>query len=79
MADENTILSDEAAIVRALQLTIRRQLDGRGISLKSVAFDSGLSSITPTAFHVWPVRKIVPGKLIRELIDNEISRRRRLA
>jgi hypothetical protein len=38
-----------------------------------------LASIQPTAFHVWPVRKIVPGKLIRELIDNEISRRRRLA
>ena len=38
-----------------------------------------LASIQPTAFHVWPVRRIVPGKLIRELIDNEISRRRRLA
>lgn len=38
-----------------------------------------LREIQPTAFHVWPVRQIVPGKLIRELIDNEISRRRRLA
>jgi hypothetical protein len=38
-----------------------------------------LASILPTAFHAWPVRRIVPGKIIRELIDNEISRRRRLA
>lgn len=38
-----------------------------------------LATIQPTAFHVWPVRKIVPAKLIRELIDNEVSRRRRLA
>lgn len=38
-----------------------------------------LREIQPTAFHAWPVRQIVPGKLIRELIDNEISRRRRLA
>lgn len=38
-----------------------------------------LATIQPAAFHLWPVRKIVPGKLIRELIDNEISRRRRLA
>lgn len=38
-----------------------------------------LRTIAPIDFHRWPVRKIVPGKLIRELIDNEISRRRRLA
>lgn len=38
-----------------------------------------LATIEPTDFHRWPVRNIVPGKLIRELISNEISRRRRLA
>lgn len=38
-----------------------------------------LATVKPTDFHVWPVRKIVPGKVIRELIDNEVSKRARLA
>lgn len=36
-----------------------------------------LAVIRPTDFHTWPTRRIVSAKLIRELIDNEISRRRR--
>lgn len=36
-----------------------------------------LEMIKPAAFQMWPVRKIVPGQVIRELIANERSRRAR--
>ncbi|MBO9624145.1 MAG: hypothetical protein J7500_15665 [Sphingomonas sp.] len=35
-----------------------------------------LAAIHPHDFQRYPTRKIVPGKLIRELIDNERARRR---
>lgn len=46
MPDENNILKNEAELVRELQLTIRRQLDLRGKSLKQAAYDSGISYST---------------------------------
>ena len=36
-----------------------------------------LASAHPHDFHRWPTRKIVPAKIIRELISNELDRRRR--
>lgn len=35
-----------------------------------------LAAIQPYAFQTWPTTRIVPGKVIRELINNERSRRR---
>lgn len=34
-----------------------------------------LATIAPAAFQTWPTRKIVPAKIIKELIANEQSRR----
>lgn len=85
MADENTILSEEAAIVRALQLTIRGQLDVRGMSLKAIAFDSGLSYSTvlsyfpgernavPNAIPVAALRRltgVIPADLLSLLLPD---------
>ncbi len=39
--------------------------------------DGQLEAATPFQFQTWPTRKIVPGKMIRELIANEIARRSR--
>lgn len=39
-------MRDEDKIVRGRQLTIRRELDRRGVSLKAIAFDSNLSYST---------------------------------
>jgi transcriptional regulator with XRE-family HTH domain len=39
-------MRDEDKIVRSRQLTIRRELDRRGLSLKAIAFDSHLSYST---------------------------------
>lgn len=36
-----------------------------------------LAVVKPAAFQTWPTRKIVPANVIRELITNEQSRRRR--
>nr|WP_218821471.1 hypothetical protein [Sphingomonas laterariae] len=35
-----------------------------------------LRTIGPADFHRWPVRNIVPVRIIRELIDNETARRK---
>ena len=35
-------MRDESSIVRDLQLTIRRELDRRGLPLKAISFDSGI-------------------------------------
>lgn len=35
-----------------------------------------LATIQPRAFQKWPAVRIVPGKVIAELISNEQSRRR---
>lgn len=37
--------------------------------------DAELAAAHPHQFQTWPTRKIVPGKLIRELIANEKARR----
>lgn len=34
-----------------------------------------LRMVGPVDFQRWPVRQIVPGKVIKELISNEIARR----
>lgn len=36
-----------------------------------------LAAVTPHQFQMWPAQKITPAETIRELIQNEISRRRR--
>lgn len=36
-----------------------------------------LEIITPAVFQTWPTRKIVSGKIIKELISNERARRNR--
>jgi hypothetical protein len=38
-----------------------------------------LHTVRPSAFQTWPTRKIVPGKIILELIANEQDRRRQNA
>ncbi len=38
--------------------------------------DERLNTIHPHAFQMWPARKVVPGKVIRELISNEKARRK---
>ena len=45
-------MRDENAIVRERQLAIRREMDRRGISLKAVAFDSGIPY--PTIVSYFP-------------------------
>jgi hypothetical protein len=35
-----------------------------------------LAATVPHDFHRWPTRKIVPAKIIRDLISNERDRRR---
>jgi hypothetical protein len=72
MADENTILSSEAELVRQLQGTIRRQLDQRGIALKAISFDSGIGYSTlltyfPAANSLVPASAI-PMTAVRRLV-----------
>lgn len=43
-------MRDEDKIVRASQLTIRRELDRRGISLKALSFDSGIGYSTLVSY-----------------------------
>jgi predicted Zn-dependent protease len=38
--------------------------------------DEDLSAVHPRRYHMWPVRKIVPGNVILELIANERATRR---
>lgn len=37
--------------------------------------DADLSKATPRQFHTWPTRKIVPSRIIAELITHERSTR----
>jgi hypothetical protein len=46
----NTIMRDETDIVRERQLAIRRELDRRGILLKTVALDAGMSYSTVQSY-----------------------------
>ena len=39
--------------------------------------DQQLRKATPGDFHLWPVKRIVPSAIIRELISNERGRRQR--
>lgn len=43
-------MRDEDKIVRSRQLTIRRELDRRGLSLKAIAFDSGIGYSTLVSY-----------------------------
>lgn len=43
-------MRDANKIVRASQLTIRRELDRRGISLKAISFDSGIGYSTLVSY-----------------------------
>lgn len=38
--------------------------------------DDRLSTLDPKSFQTWPARQIVPAGTIREIITNEIARRR---
>lgn len=48
--EKNVIVRDTTTIVRERQLVIRRELDRRGVSLKAVAFDSGLPYSTVVSY-----------------------------
>lgn len=37
--------------------------------------DADLQRVTPRQFHAWPTRKIVPSRIISELITHERSTR----
>lgn len=78
-------MHDESNIVRQRQLTIRRQLDARGMSLKAIAFDSGLSYSTllsyfpadslahPAAMSVAALNKlagVIPADLLSLLLPD---------
>lgn len=47
---DNTIMASGSTIVKQRQLAIRRQLDQRGIALKVIAMDSGLSYSTLASY-----------------------------
>lgn len=74
VADENTILSSEAEMVRQLQGTIRRQLDLRGIALKAIAFDSGIGYSTLLTYFPAEEGKekpsAIPMAAVRRLVGN---------
>lgn len=78
-------MADESMIVREIQLTIRRQLDQRGKSLKAIAYDSGIPYSTllsyfpgdrdavPHAMPVAALRKLtghIPAELLSLLLDD---------
>jgi hypothetical protein len=65
-------MSDRNTIVRDRQLAIRREMDRRGISLKAVAFDSGIPY--PTIISYFPgerdrVPATIPGCAIYALCE----------
>lgn len=67
MVDRNTIVRDR-------QLAIRREMDRRGISLKAVAFDSGIPY--PTIISYFPGEKdrvpaTIPGCAIYALCEGQ--------
>lgn len=79
------IVPDEATIVREIQLTIRRELDRRGRSLKAISYDSGIPYSTllsyfpgernavPHALPVAAVRKLtghIPADLLSLLLPD---------
>lgn len=81
----NTIMPDDSTIVRDIQLTIRRELDRRGLSLKVISFDSGIPYSTLLSYfpgdkdavpHIMPVlalRKLtgpVPSDLLSLLLED---------
>lgn len=78
-------MRDESSIVRDIQLTIRRELDRRGKSLKGIAYDSGIPYSTllsyfpgerdavPHAMPVAALRKLtghIPADLLSLLLDD---------
>ena len=67
-------MSDAIRIVRARQLAIRREIDRRGISLKVIAFDSGVK--LPTLVSYFPKEGTrdpanIPGSAIYSLASAE--------
>ena len=79
-------MPDESSIVRDIQLTIRRELDRRGRSLKGISFDSGIPYSTllsyfpgerdavPHALPLAAVRKLIghiPSVLLSLLLPDE--------
>ena len=78
-------MRDESSIVRDLQLTIRRELDRRGLPLKAISFDSGIPYSTLLSYfpgerdavpHAMPVAALrrltgyVPADLLSLLLDD---------
>lgn len=54
MTQRNTIPHDNVAIIRQRQTNIRREIDRRGIALKAVSFDSGISYETLLTYFPAP-------------------------
>ena len=78
-------MADESSIVRDIQLTIRRELDRRGKSLKAISFDStipystllsyfpGERDAVPHAMPVAALRKLtghIPADLLSLLLND---------
>jgi hypothetical protein len=67
-------MSDANSIVRERQLVIRREIDRRGIALKAVALDSGLSYSTVLSYFPGEKDKVpalIPGGAIYALCDGK--------
>lgn len=84
--ESNAIMADETTIVRDIQLTIRRELDRRGKSLKAISFDSGIPystllsyfpgerDATPHAMPVAALRRLtghIPAELLSLLLEDD--------
>ena len=72
--DSNTIIADSYTIVRQRQLAIRREMDRRGIALKVVAMDAGMSY--PTLLSYFPAEgsrdpAVIPMAAVYQLVEGK--------